>query len=473
MNPANNVPWRALPVLLAGAFMVVLDFFVVNVALPSIATDLHAGETALEWVVAGYGLSFAALLLLAGRAGDAFGRRSVYLGGLALFSAASAACGLAPTPALLVAARVVQGAAGAVVMPQVLSTIGVSFAGAAYARAMGIYGMALGVAAVGGQIVGGALVQSDVAGLGWRACFLINVPIGIAALLAAPRLVPETRARERGGLDVRGAVVLAAALVALLLPLIEGRRYGWAAWTWIALALAGLGLTQFARHQREQAARGRPTLLDLALVRDRAVSSGLLAALMLACAQASFFVYLALYLQDGRGLEPLDAGLLFTPVALGYVVASGVAPGLLPRGGRRVVAGGGVSLVAGFAVVALAVGEHASVLALVPGLAIAGGGIGLCYTPLTALVMSRAAPAEAGAASGVLATVQQVGYALGVALTGLVFFGNSNIGDAFQLSLLELAGFGVAILAVALLLPDGARGAQPVEPDPAAVTVSA
>ena len=185
--------WSALPVLLAGAFMVVLDFFIVNVALPAVATDLGASESSLEWVIAGYGLAFAAFLITAGRLGDLYGRRRVYMVGLGLFTLTSLACGLAPSPTALVIARVAQGASAAILMPQVLSTIAVTYRGDDHARALAIYGMVLGLGAVGGQLIGGALVQTDFLGLGWRGCFLINVPIGIAALLAAPRMVPESR----------------------------------------------------------------------------------------------------------------------------------------------------------------------------------------------------------------------------------------------------------------------------------------
>jgi MFS family permease len=212
-------------VLLAGAFMVVLDFFIVNVALPSVAHDLGAGESALEWVVAGYGLAFAALLITAGRLGDDLGRRRVYATGLVLFTAASAACGLAPGPTTLIVARVAQGAAGAIVMPQVLAIIGVSFRGPDYVKALSVYGMVLGLAAVGGQVIGGALIES---GAGWRGCFLLNVPVGIATL-ALLRRIPESRADRRVSLDVTGALALALGLTAILLPLIEGRRLGWPA----------------------------------------------------------------------------------------------------------------------------------------------------------------------------------------------------------------------------------------------------
>src|SRR3954447_4047374 len=230
--------WAPLPVLLAGAFMVVLDFFVVKVALPSIGAELGASRGSLEWIVAGYGLSFAVLLIVAGRLGEQLGQRRVYGLGLALFTAASAARGLAPSPGALVAARVAQGAAAAVVMPQVLSIIGATYRDAARVRALSVYGVALGLAAVGGQVVGGALLTLDVAGLGWRLCFLINVPIGVAAWALTPRLVRADGRGRAARLDVAGTLLLAAALVAVLLPLINGRESGWPAWTWVSLAVA-------------------------------------------------------------------------------------------------------------------------------------------------------------------------------------------------------------------------------------------
>jgi EmrB/QacA subfamily drug resistance transporter len=445
-----------LGVLLAGAFMVVLDFFIVNVALPAIAADLGAPASSLEWVVAGYGLTFAAFLVTAGRLGDELGRRRVYAIGLALFTAASAACGLAPSPETLVLARVAQGAAGAVVMPQVLSIIGVTFRGPEYVRALSAYGVALGLAAVGGQVVGGALVQTDVAGLGWRGCFLINVPIGLAALALTPRVVPESRADTRTRLDVIGAATLALGLVAVLLPLIEGRQHGWPAWTWISLGAAPVILAAFVERQ---ARLGSAALLDLRLFRERAFAAGLATQLFLACAQASFFVYLALYLQQGRGLDPLQAGLVFTILAVAYVVVSGPAPALTARYGRSVVAAGGAALTAGLGALAVAtaeVGVGGSIAVLVPGLLLVGAGIGLCFTPLTSTVLSGIDPAGAGAASGAMSTMQQVGYALGVAVTGLIFFASDDVGQAFELSLLQLTVLALGIIAMTRLLPRAA-----------------
>jgi len=445
--------------------MVVLDFFVVNVALPSIATDLHAGQTSLEWVVAGYGLSFAAFLIVAGRLGDRLGRRRVYAFGLAFFTVASAACGLAPSPAALVAARVAQGVAGAVVMPQVLSIVNVTYRGEDYARALSIYGLALGLAAIGGQVIGGALVELSLGGLDWRACFLVNVPIGVVALALTPRLVPESRASSRPRLDVLGAGMLTVGLVATLLPLIEGRQHGWPLWTWLSFVVAADTLIVFALHQRRLARRGGEPVLDLTLFRARAFSAGLVSHLMLACAQASFFVYLALFLQQGRGLSPLDAGLVFSILAVAYVATSGPAPQLAARFGRAVVAVGGAALAGGLALLALAtfeVGTGGSLLAFVPGLLLVGAGIGLCYTPLTSMVLSHVHPERAGAASGALSTTQQIGYALGVAVTGLIFFSDAGAGiaHAFELSLIQLAVLSAGIVAATRLLPR-AGGGQP------------
>ena len=457
MNTHDTTNWAALPVLLAGAFMVVLDFFIVNVALPSIATDLGAGDRSLEWVVAGYGLAFAAFLITAGRLGDSLGRRRVYVIGLALFTLASAACGLAPSPTTLVAARVAQGVAGAVVMPQVLAIVGVTYRGPDYVRAISIYGVVLGLAAVGGQVVGGALVETDLAGLGWRSCFLINVPVGLAALALAPRLVPESRAEGSSRIDVAGAALLAAGLTAVLLPLIEGREHGWPLWTWLSLGAAPLIIGGFLRRQRHLGPDGG-ALLDLRLFEERGFSAGIATQLFLASAQASFFVFLALYLQIGRGLGALEAGLVFTILAVAYVITSGPAPALTDRFGRSVVAAGGVALTLGLVALAAAVAEvgtTGSLVALVPGLLLVGAGIGLCFTPLTSTVLKNVDPARAGSASGAMSTMQQVGYALGVAITGIVYFGAADrgVGHAFELSLIQLAAVAAGIVAASRLLP--------------------
>jgi MFS family permease len=228
-------PWAALPVVLAGTFMVVLDFFIVNVALPSMQAETHASSGAIQWVLAGYALTSAVFLIAAAQLGDRIGRRRALIAGLLLFTLASAAAGAAGSATTLILARLAQGAAAAVVMPNVLSIIGATFQGPDRARALGIYGLVMGLAAVSGQLIGGALVQADVAGLGWRACFLINVPVGAAAVALAPRVVPESHGERKGAIDLPGIALATLAATAIVLPLVEGRQLSWPLWTWVTL----------------------------------------------------------------------------------------------------------------------------------------------------------------------------------------------------------------------------------------------
>lgn len=454
--------WSALPVVLAGTFMVVLDFFIVNVALPSMQADLHAGSAAIEWVVAGYALTSAVFLITAGRLGDRIGRRRAYCIGLALFTASSAACGIAPSPEILVVARLAQGLAAGLLTPNVLSIIGVVYTGADRIRALSIYGLVMGLAAVGGQLIGGVLVQADVAGLGWRSCFLINVPIGALALAAARPLVPESRAQRASGLDLPGTALMTLGLTAIVLPLLEGRQHGWPAWTWISLATAPAILATFAARQRAQRRRGHAPLLDPALFRERTFSAGLLAQLVFWCGQASYFLVLALYLQSGRGLDALQAGLVFTILAAAYLVASMRAPELTIAHGRRIIGLGALVLAAGHGLLLAAVGDvgvGGSIGPLIPGLLLAGAGMGLTITPLATTIMASMDGERAGAASGALSTMQNVGNALGVAIIGVVFFGalHGGFAHAFQLSLAALAAILLAVAALTRLLPATVR----------------
>jgi EmrB/QacA subfamily drug resistance transporter len=444
--------------------MVVLDFFIVNVALPSIQTDLHATSGAIEWIVAGYALTSAIFVITAGRLGDRIGRRRAFSIGLALFTAASAACGAAGSPNILVVARLAQGVAGALLMPNVLSIIGVAYTGPDRLRALSIYGIAMGLAAVGGQLIGGVLVQANIAGLGWRSCFLINVPIGAVALALTPQLVPESRGERTGGLDLIGTVLVSAGLTAIVLPLVEGRQHGWPAWTWVSLAASPVILTAFVGHQRRLARRGGAPLLDLALFRDRSFRSGLVTQLAFWAGQASFFLVLALYLQRGRHLSALDAGLVFTFLAVAYLVASLRAPALTVRYGRGVLAGGALVLAAGHGVLlgaVIEIGVGGSVTPLIPGLLLIGAGMGLIITPLTTTIMAELEPARAGAASGVMTTMQNVGNAIGVAVTGVIFFAalHGGYAHAFELALAQLAALLALVAALTRLLPERASAA--------------
>jgi EmrB/QacA subfamily drug resistance transporter len=449
---------------MAGVFMIVLDFFIVNVALPSMQSGLHAGTSALEWVVAGYGLAFSTLLITAGRLGDQLGRRRLFAAGLALFVVASAACGLAPNPDLLVAARILQGVAAALISPTVLSIIGVTFMGPARVRAISVYGVVMGLAAASGQLIGGALIQWNPWGLGWRTVFLINIPIGVAALVLTPRWLRESRGAAHQRLDLAGTALLTAALVAVILPLVEGRQLGWPAWTWASLAAAPVLLILFVVHQRRVSRTGGAPLIDLGLFRDKSLSAGLVTQMGLWCGQASFFLVLGLYLQQGKGLDALQAGLVFTVLAVAYLAASMRAPALTERYGRTLIGAGALTLAGGHLLLLVAVtftGANGSIAALVPGLILVGAGMGLCITPLTTVVLASAQPESAGMVSGTLSTMQQIGNSVGVAVTGVIFFGAVRQGyaHAFDWSVIELGLMLLAVAGLSRLLPrPGAAG---------------
>ena len=454
-------------VMLCGTFLVVLDFFIVNVALPSMQRELHADAATLQLVVAGYGLATAAGLVTGGRLGDMFGRRRMFMLGLLLFTLASAACGLAPDAGLLVAARVLQGLAGALLQPQVLAMIGLAYTGERRARAFAAYGVTLGLAATLGQLVGGVLIHGDPAGLGWRSCFLINVPVGLAALALAPRVIPPLAEPGGSRLDLAGVLLMAAGSVAVVLPLVEGREQGWPLWSWLCLAAALPLFGLFLRQQRRLAARGGAPLVAPALLADARFVMGLFTTLVFFAGNASFYFVLALYLQQGLGLGPLASGIVFTSLAVGFFGTSMAGARLARRfGGRPPIALGALVLAAGhalqFANVALWPG-HAHLLAfMVPLLFVQGAGLGMVIAPLVSSVLAGLPPQHAGVASGVLAMVQQAGNALGVALIGILFYGRlgpapqaSGHATAFGIALLYLA---VSALAAAWLQRRGGAG---------------
>jgi EmrB/QacA subfamily drug resistance transporter len=445
--------------------MVVLDFFIVNVALPSMQSGLHASSRSIEWVVAGYSLTAAVFLVAGGKLGDRHGRRAAFVAGMVLFTFASAGCGVAPTATVLVIGRLVQGVGAALVMPNVLTLLAVLYEGADRARALAAYGMTMGVAAVGGQLIGGVLIEADPAGLDWRTVFLINIPVGIAAVLLARRTIPESRAPGAPPIDVSGTALLTAALAALVFPLIDGRSAGWPLWTWLSFAVCPLLVSAFWARQRALERRGESNraVIAPALLRRPAVAQGLVAQLVFWCGQASFFIVLAIYLQLGRGLSPLHSGLLFTILAVAYLAASLRAPALTERHGRRVLGTGALMLALGhiaLLVAVLEIGVGGSVFVLAPGLILTGAGMGLGITPLATIVLAATPPEQAGAASGALATAQNVGNAIGVAVIGAVFYGtlSHGVAHAYELSAGVLAALllGVAALSRRLPAPDAA-----------------
>jgi MFS family permease len=347
-------------------------------------------------------------------------------------------------------------------MPNVLALIGALYDGPDRLRALSAYGMVMGLAAVGGQLLGGALLAANPAGLGWRTVFLINLPIGAVALALTRPLVPESRAPCSGRVDVAGTGLATAAVTVTVLPLVEGQSHGWPLWTWLSLAASPLLVGWFVVQQRRLAAAGGDPLLAPGLFASRAFTAGLAGQLVFWCGQASFFLVLALYLQQGRGLSALHSGLVFTILAVAYLATSLRAPALTAAHGRRVLAIGALALAAGHALLlgaVLVIGTGGSVLALAPGLLLVGAGMGLGITPLATLVMSSAPPEQIGSVSGVLATAQNLGSAIGVAGIGAIFYGALGHGSAvaFERGVGTLAVVLLAVAGLTRLLPARVR----------------
>lgn len=445
--------WGPLLVVLAGTFVTFLDFFIVNVALDSIGTRLHAGPAALQLIVAGYGLAFAVAMISGGRLGDVYGRRRMFSIGLALFTLTSLACGLAPNAGVLVGARVLQGASGALLTPQVLAILGAVYPPRWRARAFAGFGFAMGIAGVLGQLLGGALISANILDSGWRGIFLINVPVGVLTLLFVHPVVPETRG-NRARLDLSGTSLVTLSLVAIMLPLVEGREHGWPLWTWLSFGCAPVLFAVFVGHQRRRSAAGRAPLVDFAVFRSSGFRVGSLVAGAFGMVPAAFFFVLAVYLQQGRGFSPVFSGTVFVAVGVGYFVSMPLATVLAARLGRQVLALGAVGVGIGCLLVAAADSASSS-LVLAPGLASAGFGIGLVLVPVSAMVLADVDADHAGAASGVLATGQQIGGALGVAVIGVIFFDavGSGMTHAFTVSLYVLSGLTLVTALTVQALP--------------------
>jgi EmrB/QacA subfamily drug resistance transporter len=455
--------WLAAVVMIVGALMDMIDVTIVNVALPTIRRDLHASATQLEWVVSGYMLAFAAALIIAGNLGDRFGRKRMFLAGVAVFGLASLAAGISGSGAELIAARVVQGTAAAAMAPQVLATFRAVFAGAERGKAFGVYGAMLGLASAVGLLLGGVLTDANLFGWSWRSVFFVNVPVAAGALIAGVRLVPETRDPGARRPDVPGAILLAGSLVAIVYPLLEGRQCGWPAWTWAVLAagLAGLGLLgtiEARRAGRAERAKGRndtpAPLLRAGLFRVPAFAAGLGVQLAFSAGLQGFFLAFALWLQAGEHFSPLKAGLTAVAFSVGSFLLAPFAAPLAQRYGRRVLALGGAAMVAGIAGEALAaphVGVNGSPWPVVPGLVVAGAGLALLVIPLVNVVLAAVPVEVAGGASGLFSTGQQLGGALGVALLGTVFFGYLN-DHSFEASIVHTAPYAMGAFALCAIL---------------------
>jgi EmrB/QacA subfamily drug resistance transporter len=418
--------WIALAVVLVAGFMDLLDVTIVNVAIPSILRDLNASYAQVEWVVAAYVLGFAALLITGGRLGDIYGRKRLFVIGVAGFTLASLLCGVAGSPEMLIVARFVEGAMAGLMVPQILAIIHASFPPEERGQAFGAWGGTLGMASVAGLVIGGLLVRWNPAGLEWRSIFLVNMPVGLAALVAAWLFVRESRAKSAPRPDLIGMALAAAGVVMLVYPLYEGRSLGWPAWLF-ALIAAGLGvLAVFVAYERQRSRTVGSPLVEMRLFRFRGFTVGLAAWALFWVALGGFFILWTLYMQVGLGWSPLHAGLTAAAFAVGAAAGSAMSVQfLVPRFGRRVLMAGALVNALSFAGYALLISHQGPSITswqmLVPLLG-SGFGFGLVVAAMVDLVLTDVPVQDAGSGSGLLTTLQQVGAALGVALAGVLFF---------------------------------------------------
>jgi len=434
--------WWVLAIVVAAQFMFGVDAFIVNVAIPTIAVELRATPSQIESVVAIYLIAYATLVVTGGRLGDIYGTKAAFAAGLCGFTLTSLWCGLAQSGPELIAARLAQGATAALMVPQVLATLHLLFADEARGRAFAIYGVVLGLAGAAGFALGGVLVTLDLAGLGWRTVFFVNVPFGLVLLVAAWRIMPAVPRRARTSLDGVGAGVLFAGLLGLIGPLLFGRDLHWAPWLWLVMATGLALLAVFLRVEHAVARRGGMPVIDLALLSDRAFTRGLGAAFFFYFANLSFYLVMTLYMQQGLGIPPLEGGMVFVPLALAFVVASRRSAARVRHRGTLVLIEGCVMQIAGLAALVLTLSivstPAAPLLALV--LMIYGYGQGLVMAPLSSAVLSTVKPASAGSGAGLYGTAAQIANAAGVAVIGAVFLA---IDDAYPV---RIALFGAISL---------------------------
>jgi len=443
--------WLALVVLLTGTLLPPLDFFIVNVALPAMRAGLEASSDVSQLVISVYAAAYAVTLILGGRLGDLYGRKRVFVSGMLGFGIASAWCGLAPSPGMLVVGRLLQGISAAIMAPQSLASIHAIFPASEKNRALSLYGATFGLASVGGQLLGGVLVSSSPWGLGWRSVFLINIPIIVLAVPAAWLLLRESKAQSAARLDVSGAVLLAAGLLAFVVPLIEGRAHHWPWWSMALLVLSPPLLWIFWQHEKTQELAGKTPLVLPSLLAGRGLRRSL-ASTFFFYSLAAFFLVFAVYEQAGLGHDALGAGLAILPLGIGFFLGPLGSPHIARRFGVRTAAFGMLLEVLGLVMVAaLAFAEAPTWLAL--PLFLIGAGQGIALPALVRLNVDHVDSRWAGLASGLVNGTLQISAAVSVAVFGGLFFAIAPNGA--EASDVRLA-FAVASLAIGASLALGA-----------------
>jgi EmrB/QacA subfamily drug resistance transporter len=415
-------------VIVALAFVMdLLDTTIVNIAVPSIQSGLGASFATIQWMIAGYALAFAILLVTGGRMGDVFGYKRMFLIGVGGFTLASLLCGVAWSSEVLIVARLLQGMMAALMVPQVMSLMQVMFKPHERAGVMGLFGALAGIAASMGPVIGGILIHANIAGLDWRPIFLINIPVGVFALIAAYKYLPEGKSSHPLKLDMRGTGLIMIAMFLIVFPLIQGRELDWPVWTFIMMALALPVFALFLWWQKHKDAIDQSALMAPILLKTGSFIKGLTVNIVFQSAMAGFFLPFTLLLQIGLGYEIITAALTGIPTAVGIALSIGLfGQKLIPKLGRYALSLGAVVMAIGLGLTYLVVqqnGLDTAPLQFAPGLLITGLGMGLIMAPIFALVLTDVDPRHAGSASGVMNAVQQLGGAIGIALIGVIFFG--------------------------------------------------
>ncbi len=462
--------WAALFVILAAEVMDLLDAMVTNIAAPAMRADIGGTAATIQWLGAAYTLSMAVGLITGGRLGDIFGRKRMFLIGAIGFTIGSLLCAIAQSPETLIGARVVQGLFGAVMLPQGLGMIKEMFPPKEMQAAFGMFGPVMGLSAVGGPIIAGWLVDADFFGTGWRMIFLINLPLGLAAVLAGSRFLPESRSPHPLKLDLPGVAFATLGGFLVIYPLVQGRESGWPAWTFVMLGASVAVFAVFGWFESRKSRAGGHPLMAPSLFRKRAFTGGLLTGLVFFSGMAGFALSFNLYTQIGLHYSTLKAGLAMVPWSAGMIVGFGVAQGV-QKFGRKVLHGGTLIMALGVLGVLLTLnisGIGVTPWQLTPALVVTGVGMGLLMAPFFDIVLAGVEQHETGSASGTLTAVQQLGNAFGVALLGTVFFDllgpvptGASFDHAIKVTLCVVAGMLLLTFLVAFMLPKQAREAEP------------
>src|SRR6266849_4669933 len=453
--------WLVLGVVLVGSFMAVLDVFIVTQGLPSIRTTLGAGVSDLNLVVSAYSLVYAVLLITGGRLGDILDRKRIFLAGMTVFTVASALAGYAPSATFLIGARALQGFGAALMYPQVLSIIQVTFKGSERALALGLFAATGGIGAITGNVVGGLLIQINLGGLAWRPIFLVNVPVGIFGILAGFLVLHPSRTERAPKLDLPGVGLISLFLVMLILPLAEGQQAGWPNWMLMLLVLSFPVLALFVIYERKRTNRAEDPLVDMDLFKHRSFAVGIPLTLLYYVTASGLFFTLVLFLQSGLGYSPVISGLSFAMFNIGFITASLLGPRLVNRFGTRVLSLAYILETVGLGWIILALNSYGSGLTiyeLAAPFIVFGGGAGFALSPLLGVILSGVPSQEAGEASGVVSTSFQIGNTIGISLFGLLFYRFLNgqqspesYIDAFKMTvplfmILSIAGFLLVFL---------------------------